>query len=49
MLQQTCPLCKFNVLGEHQGQGGTPGLTPKPYLILLSLFFLLPFREPLLR
>ena len=21
MLQQTCPLCKFNVLGEHQGWG----------------------------
>lgn len=49
MLQQTCPLCKFNVLGEHWGPGGGWGSSPKPHLILLSLLFLLPYRKPLLR
>ena len=27
MLQQTCPLCKFNVLGEHRGWGLLAGST----------------------
>lgn len=49
MLQQTCPLCKFNVLGKHQGWGPLAGYIPASHLTLPSCFFLLFCREPLLR
>ncbi|XP_010347446.1 RING finger protein 215 isoform X4 [Saimiri boliviensis] len=48
MLQQTCPLCKFNVLGEHQGRWPSAYSTcssPDASLPVLPL----PRREPLLR
>ena len=40
MLQQTCPLCKFNVLGEHRGWGLLAGSTwfpPDASLPVVSL------------
>ncbi|VTJ75553.1 Hypothetical predicted protein [Marmota monax] len=49
ILQQTCPLCKFNVLGEHQGVGPLADPFYLTYLLPFSMFFLLPCREPLLR
>lgn len=39
MLQQTCPLCKFNVLGEHRGWGLLAGSTwfpPDASLLVIS-------------
>ncbi|KAF4011589.1 hypothetical protein G4228_003627 [Cervus hanglu yarkandensis] len=48
MLQQTCPLCKFNVLGEQRGRGSWPA-PPGSHLTPPSLLFLLSCREPLLR
>lgn len=49
MLQQTCPLCKFNVLGEHQEWGPLAGNAWSRPDISSLFFFHLPCREPLLR
>ncbi|XP_054095978.1 RING finger protein 215 isoform X2 [Callithrix jacchus] len=49
MLQQTCPLCKFNVLGEHQGRGPSAYSTCSSPDTSLPVLLPLPCREPLLR
>ncbi|XP_027430999.2 RING finger protein 215 isoform X6 [Zalophus californianus] len=38
MLQQTCPLCKFNVLGKHQRWGPLAGFTCSPPDTSLPVF-----------
>uniref|UniRef100_A0A2K5YUU8 RING finger protein 215 n=1 Tax=Mandrillus leucophaeus TaxID=9568 RepID=A0A2K5YUU8_MANLE len=48
MLQQTCPLCKFNVLGEHQGQGPLAYSACSSPDASLPVLLPLPRREPLL-
>ncbi|XP_045682802.1 RING finger protein 215 isoform X1 [Phyllostomus hastatus] len=49
MLQQTCPLCKFNVLGEHGRRGPSAGSTWAPPDTSLPIVLPPPCRKQLLR